>query len=110
MSEFVEYLKEVFDKFGTIRAKKMFGGYGIYFDGVMFALVAHEMLYLKADASIAHHFESKHLAQFSYDKGGKIIKMSFYLAPEEIFDDRDEAEIWAKRSFEVALRGKKTER
>jgi len=110
MSEFVDYLSEVFERFGTIHAKKMFGGHGIYHDGIFFALVADEMLYLKADSTIAHHFETKNLAQFCYVKDGKTIKMSYYLAPEEIYDDRDKAAIWAKRSFEAALRGKKSKK
>jgi DNA transformation protein len=106
MSEFVDYLSEVFERFGAIRAKKMFSGYGIYHDGVMFGLVADEMLYLKADSSIAHYFEAKNLPQFSYNRGGKTIRMSYYLAPEEIYDDRDQAAVWARRSFGVALRAK----
>jgi len=48
VSEFVVYLKEVFEQLGPIRARKMFGGYGIYHDGVMFGLVADDTLYLKA--------------------------------------------------------------
>lgn len=105
-SEFVDYLEEVFERFGAIQARKMFSGYGIYHDGVMFALVADDTLYLKADESIAHYFEAKGLSPFTYNKGEKIIKMSYYLAPEEIFDDRDEAAAWVRRSFEVALRAK----
>jgi DNA transformation protein and related proteins len=106
MSEFVDYLTEIFERFGSIQAKKMFGGYGIYHDSVVFALVADEMLYLKADKAIAHYFEAKNLPQFSYRKDEKTIKMSYYLAPEEIYDNRDEAAIWARRSFEVAFREK----
>ncbi|MEO8418996.1 MAG: TfoX/Sxy family protein [Methylophilaceae bacterium] len=82
----------------------MFSGYGLYHDGVMFGLVADETLYLKADASIAHYFEAKGLGQFAYSRGGKIIKMSYYLAPVDIFDDPEEAANWAHRSFEVAFR------
>ncbi|MCW9013481.1 MAG: TfoX/Sxy family protein [Gammaproteobacteria bacterium] len=106
MSEFVDYLQEVFEPFGNIYARKMFGGYGIYFDGVMFGLVANDTLYLKADASTANDFESRNLSQFEYKKGNKIIKMSYYLAPEEIFDDPEKATIWAKRAYEVAFRAK----
>ncbi len=57
MSEFVDYLKEVFEQFGQIRARKMFGGYGIYHDGVMFGLVADDTLYLKADENTAPYFK-----------------------------------------------------
>lgn len=106
MSEFVDYLKEVFEQFGEIRARKMFGGYGIYHDGVMFGLVADDTLYLKADDTTAGYFEARGLGQFEYDKGDKVVKMSYYLAPEEIYDDPDEAVVWAKRAYEVAFRTK----
>lgn len=107
MSEFTDFLQEVFEKFGPIRARKMFSGHGLYYDGIMFGLVADEMLYLKADTSNAHFFESRDLPQFAYTRGDKTVKMSYYLAPEEIYDDRQEAAMWARRSFEVALRIKK---
>ncbi|HEY8119074.1 MAG TPA: TfoX/Sxy family protein [Methylophilaceae bacterium] len=108
MSEFVDFLQEVFEKFGRINARKMFSGYGLYHDGVMFGLVADEMLYLKADISNAHFFESRGLPQFAYTRGDKTVKMSYYLAPEEIYDDKEEAAVWARRSFEVAFRTKKS--
>lgn len=106
MSEFVEYLKEVFIDFGQIQGRKMFGGYGIYHKGVMFGLVADDTLYLKADAEIAKLFEAKGLAPFEYGKGDKVVKMSYYLAPDEILDDPQEAAVWAQRSYEVAVRSK----
>ncbi len=107
MTEFVDFLQEVFRSFGSVEARKMFSGYGLYHDGVVFGLVADETLYLKADETIAHYFEEKNLGQFEYSRGDKIVKMSYYLAPEEIFDDPEEAAKWARRSFEVAFRSKK---
>lgn len=104
MSEFVDFLHEVFRDFGPIHARKMFSGHGLYHDGVMFGLVADETLYLKADKTIAHHFEAKGLGKFEYSRGDKVIAMSYYLAPEEIFDDADEAAKWARMSYEAALR------
>ncbi len=106
MSEFVEYLKEVFVDFGPIQARKMFGGYGIYHQGVMFGLVADDMLYLKIDADIQPLFDAKGLGPFEYAKGDKVVKMSYYLAPDEILDDPQEAAMWARRSFEAAARSK----
>ena len=107
MTKFTDFLEEVFRQFGTIQARKMFSGYGLYHDGVMFGLVADETLYLKADDTIAHYFESKGLDQFEYSRGDKIVKMSYYLAPVDIFDDSEEAAMWARRSFEIAFRTKK---
>ncbi len=106
MSEFVEFLKEVFEQFGPIQARKMFGGYGIYHKGVMFGLVADDTLYLKADKETAREFEKRGLDPFEYNKGDKVVKMSYYLAPEEIFEDPIEAALWAKRSYKAAIRSK----
>ncbi len=110
MSEFVEYLQEVFERFGPIRARRMFGGYGIYHNDFMFALVEKDILYLKADEESVQAFKDRGLGQFQYVNKGKTIGMSYYLAPEEIFDDPDEARVWALRAYEAAVRARKTTR
>lgn len=107
MSEFVDNLHEVFAGFGTVQTRRMFGGYGVYHDGLMFGLVADEVLYLKADRESAPAFVELGLPPFEYEKQGRKIKMSYYLAPEAIFDDPGVASEWAARAFEAALRGRR---
>lgn len=106
MSDFVDYLAEVFQSFGVIRSRKMFGGYGIYHDNLMFGLVADDVLYLKGDAQSAKDFEALGLTPFEYVKNGKPMKMSYFTAPEAIFDDPDAAKAWAQRAFDAALRSR----
>ncbi len=108
MSEFITYLEEVFNHFGPIHTRKMFGGYGVYSRGTMFGLVADDMLYLKVDAKLLGVFEARGLEAFEFNKGDKIVKMSYYKAPDEILDDPDEAAVWGKRSYEAALRSQST--
>ena len=107
MSDYVEYLKEIFSEFGSIQPRRMFGGYGIFYKGLMFGLVADDSLYLKVDETISSFFTDRELEQFSYEKQGKAFKMSYFMAPEEIFDDSEEAKIWAGRSYEAAVRSSK---
>nr|WP_267963422.1 TfoX/Sxy family protein [Halomonas sp. MCCC 1A11062] len=97
-------MRDVFELFGPITARRMFGGHGIYHDGLMFALVADETLYLKVDAHNLDDFEREGLEPFEYDKGGRVVQMSYYQAPEELFEDRELAAVWARRSFEASLR------
>lgn len=104
MTEFVEYLQEVFEEFGPVQARRMFGGHGLFRDGLMFGLVADDTLYLKADEATAVHFQDRDLERFEYGRAGKRVKLSYYQAPEEIFDDRSEAAEWARRAFDAALR------
>jgi DNA transformation protein and related proteins len=108
MSEFVKFLHEVFADFGPINSRKMFGGHGIYHDGLMFGLVADDTLYLKADETTKQQFIDKDLSSFEYDKKNKKVKLSYYLAPEEIYDDPDEALYWARLAFQAALNSKST--
>lgn len=104
MSEYTEFLQEVFEQFGPVTVRKMFGGYGLYYSGLMFGLVSDERVYLKVDAENTRFFEERWLGPFEYSRRGKTVKMSFFLAPEEILDDREEAALWAERSYRAALR------
>lgn len=106
MSEFVDHLHEVFRDFGSIGVRRMFGGYGIYHGGVMFALVSDEVLYLKADDATAAFFESRGLGRFQYRKSGAVVSLSYFEAPEEIFDDPEAALEWARRAYDAALRAR----
>src|SRR5687768_12681859 len=101
MSEFVEYLHEVFELLGPVNARRMFGGYGVYHDDRMFAIVFDESLYLRADGGNRAYFEKAGLARFEYRKGGKRLKLSYYAAPADILDNREQAAIWARRSLEA---------
>jgi DNA transformation protein len=85
----------------------MFGGHGVYHEGLMFALVADDVLYLKADAASAGAFTALGLGPFVYEKNGRKTRMSYYAAPEAIFDDPDVAKEWAERAYAAALRGAK---
>ena len=109
-SEFISYLPELFDDFAPVQIRRMFGGHGVFFDGLMFGLVDNDTLYLKADSESAHWFEALNLEKFSYIKQGKTMKLSYYQAPEEVYDDRESAALWARRAFDAALRADSAKR
>lgn len=106
MSEFAEHVRDVFQSFGRIELRRMFGGYGVYHRGLMFGLIDEETLYLKADAENAPSFQALGLPQFEYLRQGKVTRMSYYRAPDSVMDNRDEAARWARRSFEAASRNR----
>ena len=104
MSELVDHLREIFEQLGSVRARKMFGGYGLYHDGVMFALVADETLYLKADDDTVADFKARGLGPFTYRQHGREVAMSYYMAPAEVLEDPQEAALWGRRAYAAALR------
>lgn len=102
--EFVTYVVELMQSIGPVRAKRMFGGHGIFLGELMFGLVSDSILYLKADKETENEFKNKGLEAFTYNKKGQEFRMSYYQAPEEVLDDGDEMKYWANKAYSVALR------
>jgi DNA transformation protein len=104
-SEFVTYLLEQLAPLGTVTARSMFGGYGIYHAGRMFALVVADTLYVKVDDMSRAEFESEGLKPFRYerrDKGEAV--MDYYEPPAAAIDDREQLCAWAQKGIEAATR------
>ncbi len=100
-----EAIHEVFSAFGPVQIRRMFGGQGVYRDGLMFALEASGELYLKADQESEGTFRDLGSRPFTYAaKGGRTTVMSYWLMPESAFDDPDEAADLARMAFQAALR------
>ena len=103
-NDFVEYLLESLRPLGSVRAKKMFGGFGIFLDGIMFGLVSRSIFYLKVDEENRQDFESKGLGAFTYTRKGKEYSMSYYEVPYEAMDDAEELCHWASKAHDAAVR------
>jgi DNA transformation protein len=99
---------ELFAAFGPVVPRRMFSGFGVFADGTMFALVARDTLYLKADQQTAAAFEAEGQGPFTYAakgaKGGKRSIMSYWRAPDRLYDDPDELAAWARDALAVAHR------
>lgn len=107
---FVDYIVELMQSIGPVSARRMFGGHGIFLDGLMFGLVADRVLYLKADAETEPLFTERGLEPFSYSKQGKRTKLSYYQAPDEALDDSDEMNTWANLAYGAALQAASAKR
>ncbi len=96
-------LLDVLRGLGPVTVKRMFGGAGVYADGVMFGLVEGDQLYLKADGATKSAFEDEGQGPFVYDgAGGPVTVMSLWRVPERLYDDPDEMVEWARRALGVA--------
>ena len=103
-SEFTNYIVDLMQSTGPVNAKRMFGGYGIFLDGLMFALVSDGLLYLKADTENKENFIKNNLAAFTYMKKGKECHLSYFRSPEDALEDTDIMSNWANSSYAAALR------
>ena len=102
--DFVDYVMELFGPFGTAVSRRMFGGHGVFLDGLMFALVSGDMLFLKADAMNRVEFEQAGCEIFSYARQGKRASLNFYRAPADAMESPELMLPWARSAYAAALR------
>jgi DNA transformation protein len=103
-ADYRDFVLEQLAPLGQVTARRMFGGVGIYANGLFFALIDDDVLYLKGDESLKPEFEAAGchaFAPFGADK-----PMSYWTAPTEALDDQDILLDWARKSLEVAGRKK----
>ena len=104
--EFFAYVLGLLEPLGRVTARPMFGGYGLYCDGIFFGLVLDNTLYLKADDQNRGDFERAGCEIFSYSRKGKRAILNFYRAPEDAVDAPHLMLPWARSALSAALRSR----
>jgi DNA transformation protein and related proteins len=100
-----DFIRELFSQFRPVTIKRMFGGAGIYAEGLMFALVFDDAIYLRVDAASLPDFERAGSVPFVYPLAKNHVgrpSRSFWRLPERLYDDPDELAVWAGRAFAIA--------
>ncbi len=106
-----DYYQDLFAPFGHITTRKMFGVNGIYCDGLFFAIVADDELWLKVDDVSRSTFEEEAgAAQYMFEMKGKPTPIPYYRAPEDIFDDEESLRYWTQLALDAASRNRKPSR
>lgn len=105
--DFIIFLEETLAPMEGIEAKRMFGGFGLFKDGLMFGLIADDVLYLKVDSKNKPNFDALDLEPFSYSRGDKTFAMSYHRAPSNALEQSDTLLKWAQSSYAAAVRVKK---
>jgi DNA transformation protein len=106
---FVEFAREQFAALGVITARSMMGGWCLYCDGVVFALVASGVLYLKADSLTIPKYEARGLRPFR-PFADKPDVMRYFQAPPEIYEDSEAMREWVGGAVEAGHRAKRPAR
>lgn len=106
MDEFTAHCAELLGPLGPVRARRMFGGQGLYADDLFVALILAEQLYLKADAVSRARFEAAGCEPFRYQRQGQWTSLSYYRPPEEAMESPALMLPWARLALEAALRAR----
>ena len=99
-----EYIKELFSAFGPVSVRRMFGGAGIFADGLMIGLIADDEIYLKADGQTLPSFEAEGMQPFTYGAKSRRVVMSYWRMPARLFDDPDALAQWVRAALGAAQR------
>ncbi|MGZ8370987.1 MAG: TfoX/Sxy family protein [Caulobacteraceae bacterium] len=102
---FGEWVREHLAGMGELTIKRMFGGASVYSNGLIFALIDDDVLWLRADEQNEQALKDADARQFTYPmKGGKLMSMGYWSLPDSAADDPDEAVVWARASLAAAER------
>ena len=106
-SAFADFVLEQMAEVPDVSKRAMFGGFGIYRSGLMFALIAEEQLYFKASDFLAGEFITLGLPPFIYASKGRSTALKYYQAPESVFEDSEQMALWSEKAYHCALRAAK---
>ena len=99
--EYVDFVLEQIEGAGEVLPKRMFGGVGLYLDGLFFALVAADVLYFKVDDDNRADFEAAGMGAFRPYKN-KNTTMSYYEVPIDVLENRQELARWSQKALQAA--------
>jgi DNA transformation protein len=100
---YVAHCLELLAPLGAARARRMFGGHGLYVDDLFVALIADDRLYLKVDAASRDAFIAAGGEPFVYEGKGRPITMSYCTPPTEAMDSPAAMQPWARQAMRAAL-------
>jgi DNA transformation protein len=103
--DFIEYILDQLSGWGEVYTRRMFGGAGLYSDGLMFGLLANDVAYLKVDETNRDKFLDAGSEPFKPYPDRPTI-MSYFEIPPDILEDRDELMKWAEESLSIQKKGK----
>lgn len=97
-------IAQLFSEFGPVSVRRMFGGAGIFVDGLMIGMGYRDEIYLKTDDATARRFAAAGSSPFVYEAKGRELQLAYWRLPTRLYDDPAELAEWAKEALAVARR------
>jgi DNA transformation protein len=103
-----EFVLEQLGRVMPVTGKSMFGGFGLYANGLFFALIAEDRLYFKVDGTTRSDFER--LGMEPFRPFGEDSAMGYYEVPVDVVEDPLQLAPWMKQAINVAADAKRRKR
>ena len=101
--EFVDYVLEQLETLGGVSYRRMFGGGGLYRDGLFFGVLVDDTLYLKTDAANRADYEAVGAEPFN-PRPQYPSELTYFAVPIDIIEQPDELAEWARKALAAAAR------
>lgn len=105
--EFANFVVELMGGFAPVQARRMFGGFGIFWQGLMLGIIIEDKLYFKVDDISEPRFAQRGLPRFQYESKGRTASLRYCEAPPEVYDEPAHMVDWARLAYECAVRQQK---
>ncbi|ENK2092831.1 TfoX/Sxy family DNA transformation protein [Vibrio vulnificus] len=93
---------KLFEQLGAIKSRSMFGGFGLFADETMFALVVKDQLHIRADQKSTLLFEKQGFKPYVYTKRGFPVVTKYYAISDALWQDQNALLALAKRALASA--------
>jgi DNA transformation protein len=107
MAVFESYREFVLEQLGRVTpvtGKSMFGGVGLYAQGLFFALIAEDRLYFKVNDATRPEFEQRGMEPFR--PFGEDSAMEYYEVPADVVEDVGQLQLCMRNAIVVAAAAK----
>lgn len=106
--EFRDFAVEQLGRIVPVSARPMFGGVGLYADGLFFGLMDDDLLYLKTGAGTRARYEAAGMPAFQPIPGSP--PMAYHQVPPELIETPEALRPWVEEALEVARSARRKKR
>jgi DNA transformation protein and related proteins len=97
-------IEELFSGLGPVSIRRMFGGKGVYHQGLIVGVVVEGEMLLKGDAQSGPLLDAAGARRWTYEGQEKPVAMPYWSIPDDAYDDPEVMARWTRLAFEAALR------
>ena len=100
--DYLQYVIEQLGGLARVSSRRMFGGIGLYCDGLFFGLIDNDTLFFKVDDTNRPDYVARGMAAFRPFRDRPDQSLSYFEVPADALEDRDELATWARKSLTAA--------
>jgi DNA transformation protein len=105
-AQFLAYVLEQLGGLRDLRSNRMFGGIGLYSDGLFFGLIDDDTVFFKTNDRNIAAYRERNMPRFMPFPDRPEAVMGYHQVPADVIEDADTLVAWARQAVAVALESK----